>query len=240
MPVAALHDQLMRLGSPAGAGGPARAERLRRFFKTKPGSYGASDQFLGVPVPELRRVAKAHADLARADLAELLDSPFNEERLVALLILRIQYAKADHEGKREIVDFYLRQIPAINNWNLVDLSAPYILGDFAAQTDTALLFPLAASENMWARRIAIVATQALIRKGHYDTTLQLAAQFLNETEDLMHKATGWMLREVGKRDERLLCAFLNQHKNAMPRTMLRHAIERLAPEQRAAYMKRGA
>lgn len=224
----------MRLSSPSGA------ERTRRFFKTNPGSYGANDQFLGVPGPELRRLPKVHADLSQADLEELLASPFNEERLVALLILRLQYTKADHEGKRDIVDFYLRQIPAINNWNLVDLSAPYILGDFAAQTDASLLFPLAASENMWARRIAIVATWALIRKGHSDTTLQLATQFLNEREDLMHKATGWMLREVGKRDEQLLCAFLDQHKNAMPRTMLRYAIERFSPEQRAAYMKRGA
>lgn len=232
MSVKDLQNELYSLGN------PSKAEDTSRFFKTVPGSYGEHDRFLGISVPEIRKLAKTHQTLSEDELSEFLSSSFNDERLLALLILRFQYEKADLESKKAIVNFYIDHISAINNWNLVDLSAPYIVGDFAVQTNADLLFRLAESENMWSRRIAIVASHAFIQNYRYDVTLKLAEQFLQDSEDLMYKATGWMLREVGKRDESVLCSFLDQHREKMPRTMLRCAIERFEEGKRKEYLKR--
>ncbi|GHS93733.1 DNA alkylation repair protein [Alphaproteobacteria bacterium] len=217
-------------------GDPSKAAHLSRFFKTAPGTYGAHDQFLGILVPHVRAIAKAYKDLPFEDCADFLQSSFNEERLLALLILRFQFEKAPPEQQQAIVDFYLRHSEAINNWNLVDLSAPYILGKYAVQSaNSQLLLNLAPAANMWQRRIAIVSSYAFIRRKRYDITLSLAEIFLTDTQELMHKATGWMLREVGKREREALCAFLDQHAAHMPRKMLSYALEHFDKETRQFY-----
>ena len=202
---------------------------LPRFFKTGKGEYGEGDRFLGVVVPNTRKVAKSHKDVSYEVLEWLLESEWHECRLCALLMLIEKYRKCPEEA----VQFYLSHTKGINNWDLVDLSAPYILGDYLiSQTDRSVLTRLSGSSVMWERRIAVVSTLMLIRNGQYDDTMALAEQLLMSRHDLMQKAVGWMLREVGKRDEELLKEFLEKHKSVMPRTMLRYAIERLAPQKR--------
>lgn len=197
---------------------------LPRFFKTGKGEYGEGDKFLGVIVPETRKVAKANKDASYELIEALLESEWHECRLCALLILIEKYKKIPEEA----VQFYLCHLKGINNWDLVDLSAPYILGDYLVnRNDRQILYTLAKSPDMWAQRIAIVSTLMLIRNGQYTDTIALAEQFLTTRHDLIQKATGWMLREVGKRDEPLLVSFLEANSERMPRTMFRYAIEKL-------------
>lgn len=197
---------------------------LPRFFKTGKGEYGEGDKFLGVIVPETRKVAKANKDASYELIEALLESEWHECRLCALLILIEKYKKTPEEA----VQFYLCHLKGINNWDLVDLSAPYILGDYLVnRNDRQILYTLAKSPDMWAQRIAIVSTLMLIRNGQYTDTIALAEQFLTTRHDLIQKATGWMLREVGKRDEPLLVSFLEANSERMPRTMFRYAIEKL-------------
>ena len=206
---------------------------LPRFFKTGKGEYGEGDRFMGVVVPNTRKVAKEHAGVPWEVIEALLESEWHECRLCALLMLVERYRKHP-EGT---VRFYLKHTKGINNWDLVDLSAPYILGrHMTGPADRYILYTLAGSDNMWEQRIAVVSTLALIRDNQFDDTVKLAGMFLDTRHDLMQKAVGWMLREVGKRDERTLTDFLDKHCRQMPRTMLRYAIERLSPEQRAHYM----
>lgn len=197
---------------------------LPRFFKTGKGEYGEGDKFLGVIVPETRKVAKANKNASYELIEALLESEWHECRLCALLILIEKYKKTPEEA----VQFYLCHLKGINNWDLVDLSAPYILGDYLVnRNDRQILYTLAKSPDMWAQRIAIVSTLMLIRNGQYTDTIALAEQFLTTRYDLIQKATGWMLREVGKRDEPLLVSFLEANSERMPRTMFRYAIEKL-------------
>lgn len=197
---------------------------LPRFFKTGKGEYGEGDKFLGVIVPETRKVAKANKDASYELIGALLESEWHECRLCALLILIEKYKKTPDEA----VQFYLCHLKGINNWDLVDLSAPYILGDYLVnRNDRQILYTLAQSPDMWSQRIAIVSTLMLIRNGQYTDTIALAEQFLTTRHDLIQKATGWMLREVGKRDEPLLVSFLEANSERMPRTMFRYAIEKL-------------
>ncbi len=197
---------------------------LPRFFKTGKGEYGEGDKFLGVIVPETRKVAKANKDVSYELIEALLESEWHECRLCALLILIEKYKKTPEEA----VQFYLCHLKGINNWDLVDLSAPYILGDYLVnRNDRQILYTLAKSPDMWAQRIAIVSTLMLIRNGQYTDTIALAEQFMTTRHDLIQKATGWMLREVGKRDEPLLVSFLEANSERMPRTMFRYAIEKL-------------
>ena len=197
---------------------------LPRFFKTGKGEYGEGDKFLGVIVPETRKVAKANKNASYELIEALLESEWHECRLCALLILIEKYKKTPEEA----VQFYLCHLKGINNWDLVDLSAPYILGDYLVnRNDRQILYTLAKSPDMWAQRIAIVSTLMLIRNGQYTDTIALAEQFLTTRHDLIQKATGWMLREVGKRDEPLLVSFLEANSERMPRTMFRYAIEKL-------------
>lgn len=197
---------------------------LPRFFKTGKGEYGEGDKFLGVIVPKTRKVAKANKDASYELIEALLESEWHECRLCALLILIEKYKKTPDEA----VQFYLRHLKGINNWDLVDLSAPYILGDYLVnRNDRQILYTLAKSPDMWAQRIAIVSTLMLIRNGQYTDTIALAEQFMTTRHDLIQKATGWMLREVGKRDEPLLVSFLEANSTRMPRTMFRYAIEKL-------------
>ena len=199
------------------------------FFKTGPGDYGEGDRFRGIRVPQLRALARLHEDLPRDEIAKLLESKWHEDRLVALLILVLQSAEASGREQRSIARFYLEHVEGVNNWDLVDSSAPYILGPALARRPSPIraLTRLARSENIWERRIAILATQHFIRNGRYGETIRLARLLLLDEEDLIQKAVGWMLREVGKRDEARLIRFLKKYAAHMPRTMLRYATERL-------------
>jgi 3-methyladenine DNA glycosylase AlkD len=214
-----------------------KAKVLQRFFKTGPGEYGEGDRFLGIKVPELRRVAKELLQVRWGAVKVLLKSPVHEERLLALLILIGKYSKADEPGKKRIYDLYLKCTPWINNWDLVDLSAEHIVGDFLWQKDKRPLHRLAKSEILWERRIAIVATYHFIKKGAFSETLKISERLLSDKEDLIHKAVGWMLREVGKRDPETEETFLKAHYKSMPRTMLRYAIERFPEAKRQRYLK---
>ena len=206
---------------------------LQRFFKTGKGEYGEGDRFLGVVVPEIRKVAKMFKDASYDVLEVLLESEWHEVRLCALLILREKY---NAEPER-VVEFYLAHTGGINNWDLVDLSAPYVLGRYLVdKEDRSVLYELADSYEMWHQRIAVVATLMLIRNGLYDDTFRLAEMMLQTRYDLMQKAVGWMLREVGKRDQELLCGFLDIYGRKMPRTMLRYAIERFPADIRRYYL----
>src|SRR5215212_6816084 len=219
---------------------PDKAAILQRFFKTGPGEYGEGDVFIGVMVPQSRQVAKKFSQLPLGEVRTLLYSRIHEERLVALLILAWRYnsGSSSREEKEQIVKFYLDNIKQVNNWDLVDLSAPNILGTHLVDRDRSLLYRLAGSENVWERRIAIVATHRFIRNGDFSDTLKIAEMLLQDRHDLIHKATGWMLREVGKRDAAAQEAFLEKHWRVMPQMMLRYAIERLPESKRRRYKKK--
>ena len=218
---------------------PGVARVLQRFFKTGPGEYGAGDVFLGVKVPPVRALAKRCRELPLPGVLELLQSPFHEERLLALLVLVQQYAKGDDALRRQVYGAYLAHTRFINNWDLVDASAHLIVGPhLAGRRTTAPLVALARSASVWERRIAVIATFHFTRRGEFAPTLRLARLLLTDRHDLIHKAVGWMLREVGKRDGDALRGFLDEHYAPMPRTMLRYAIERLAPAERRRYMAR--
>ena len=209
---------------------------LPRFFKTGKGEYGEGDRFLGVIVPNTRKVAKNHKDSPYIVIEMLLESEWHECRLCALLMLIEKYRKEPDEA----VHFYLTHTQGINNWDLVDLSAPYILGDYLKdKTDRNVLYDLAGSSVMWERRIAVVSTLMLIRHGQFDDTIRLAEALIDSKHDLMQKSIGWMLREVGKRDKGLLVQFIEKHKHEMPRTMLRYAIEKFPEPERREFMRKG-
>jgi 3-methyladenine DNA glycosylase AlkD len=217
---------------------PKKAKVLQRFFKTGPGQYGEGDIFLGITVPDSRKVAKKYSNIGLKEVKVLLGSAVHEERMVALLILVQKYKDASGDGKAEIARFYLDNLKWINNWDLVDLSAPSILGSFLMENDRSILHRLARSSSVWERRIAIVSTLQFIRSGEFGDTLKIVQVLLNDDHDLMHKAAGWMLREVGKRDASVEEAFLEKHCRNMPRTMLRYAIERFPEKKRMSYMRR--
>jgi 3-methyladenine DNA glycosylase AlkD len=218
---------------------PETARVLQGFFKTAPGQYGAGDVFLGVKVPPVRALAKRCRDLPPADVLELLRSPYHEERLLALFVLVLRYAKGDGAVRQQVYDLYLANTRFVNNWDLVDVSAHLIVGPhLAGRQGGATLSRLARSASVWERRIAVIATFHFIRRGEHAHTLRLAKLLLGDRHDLMHKAVGWMLREVGKRDGAALRSFLDEHHTAMPRTMLRYAIERFPADERARYMAR--
>lgn len=210
-----------------------KREVLPRFFKTGKGEYGEGDRFMGVVVPDTRKVAKNYNDVSWEVLEALLESEWHECRLCALVILVNRFKKQPDET----LSFYLDHTKGVNNWDLVDLSAPYILGAYLLdKSDREILYVLSASKNMWEQRIAIVSTLMLIRNGQFADTMKLAEGFLNIKHDLMQKATGWMLREVGKRDVGLLTEFLERYKAVMPQTMLRYAIEKFSPELRRYFL----
>ena len=227
---------------------PTRATASARFFKTAPGEYGAGDRFIGVTVPAQRTVARRFRHLPLADIDNLLTSPIHEERLTALILLVSQFNEArrlthPQAVRGRIFRLYLRRRRFINNWDLVDTSAGPILGGWIAEspTDVRLLDRLARSRRLWDRRMAMLATLHSIARGDHRIAIRIATVLVHDREDLMHKAVGWMLREVGKRaSAEALDAFLNQHASTMPRTMLRYAIERLPPSRRSDYMRRQA
>lgn len=220
---------------------PEVAAIAQRFFKTGPGQYGEGDRFRGIKVPVLRQVARRCDGLGLAALERLLASPFHEDRFVALVCMVRRFRRADAAAKTQLARAYLAHVPAhINNWDLVDTSAEHVVGAWLAEEPPArraLLDRLARSPSLWKRRVAIIATLHFIRRGEHADTLRLAAGLLADREDLMHKATGWMLREVGHRDVEALRGFLSTYAPRMPRTMLRYAIEKLSPGERARWMK---
>lgn len=218
---------------------PEQASQLQRFFKTGAGEYGEGDVFVGVKVPPLRAIAKRHRDLPLDEIEKLLDSEVHEHRTVALVILTERAARADIADRRGLCDFYLAHSDRVNNWDLVDISCREIVGGcLLAEGDWSLLSELAASPELWERRIAMVSTWQFIRDGQLQPTFTVAEQLLGDDHDLMHKAVGWMLREAGKRDRSALEAFLDQHVQEMPRTALRYAIERFEPDERAYWLSR--
>lgn len=222
----------------AGLRDPEKARILSRFFKTGKGEYGEGDIFLGITVPEQRRIAIKYQDASFDDLHELLADRIHEHRLVALHILIGKYNKADNSNRISCVEFYLQHIPSINNWDLIDLSAGKILGDHLMDRDKSILYRFAQSESLWQRRIAMMATFAFIRNNRFDDALKIAGILLQDHHDLIHKAVGWMLREIGKRDQPAEEEFLRRHCKVMPRTMLRYAIERFDKKKREFYMQK--
>jgi 3-methyladenine DNA glycosylase AlkD len=211
---------------------PSKAAIMQRFFKTGPGEYGEGDVFLGATVPQSRMVAKSHQSCNLETVSELLHSRIHEERLVGLLILVHKY----DSGEKGIAEFYLKHLGHVNNWDLVDLTAPNILGAHLSNNSRSLLYKLARSKSLWEKRTAIVATYYFIRKNDFGDTLKIAEILLSDDHDLIHKAVGWMLREVGKRDLTALENFLRRNQTKMPRTMLRYAIERLPEKKKKFYM----
>ena len=215
---------------------PERAEFIAPYVGAVPGGYGEGDVLLGIAVPEQRKVAARHRDAPHGELAKLLASPIHERRLVALVILTLRFKRADDAGRQELASFFLEHRDRVNNWDLVDLSARILLHDRVRADPRGLLDPLLASPSLWDRRIAVLATFSLIKDDEFGETLRCAEALLGDDEDLIHKAVGWMLREVGKRDEAALRGFLDRHATAMPRTMLRYSLERLPKDARDRYM----
>jgi 3-methyladenine DNA glycosylase AlkD len=217
---------------------PKKADLLQRFFKTGKGEYGEGDVFLGIKVPIQRKLANKYKTLPVADLQILLNSKIHEQRLVALFILMHQYKKADAVGRQEIVNFYLNNTKNINNWDLIDLSAPRLLGDYLLDKPRKLLYTLSRSNSIWEKRIAVLSTFAFIKNAQFDDSLKIGETLLQDHHDLIHKGVGWMLREIGKKDQAIEEAFLKKHYKKMPRTMLRYAIEKFDEQKRKFYMKK--
>ena len=216
---------------------PKTASFLQGYFKTGPGQYGEGDKFRGIKVPVIRKIVRKARRLSMEDVISLLTSPWHEDRLLALLIWVDQFIKGDEEEQEKIYRSYLDKSHHINNWDLVDLSAPTIIGGYLWGRDRSILFDVARSQNLWDRRMAVLATFFFIRNNDFDDSLRISEILQNDSEDLIHKAVGWMLREIGKRDPKKEESFLKKYYKDMPRTMLRYAIERFPEERRQAYLK---
>lgn len=216
---------------------PAQAIILQRFFKTGKGDYGEGDVFYGIKVPVQRSIAKQFKDLGFDDLRVLILSAIHEERLIAAFILVEQFKKGNEQLRKSIFDFYLKHRKGINNWDLVDLSAPKIIGEYLLNKKKDLLYKFARSEDLWEKRISILSTFTFIRNGMFEDTLEISKILLKDEHDLIHKAVGWMLREVGKRDIKTEEKFLKIHYKIMPRTMLRYAIEKFPEKKRKSYLE---
>jgi 3-methyladenine DNA glycosylase AlkD len=217
---------------------PKKREIYQRFFKTSKGEYGEGDLFLGISVPQLRAISKKYQEICLADLQKLLSNKIHEYRTIALFILILKYKKTDLKEREKIVKVYLKNTKNINNWDLVDCSAHHILGNFLLNKDKSILYKLAKSKNLWERRIAIISCFEFIRNNQFKDVLKLSQILLLDDHDLIHKAVGWMLREVGKRDQSIEEEFLEKNYKKMPRTMLRYAIERFDEDKRQFYLKK--
>ncbi len=217
---------------------PEKAKVLQRFFKTGPGQYGEGDVFLGITVPEQRKIAKKYVNISLAELSKSIKSKYHEVRLTSFIILTYKFEKATPEEQKEIFDFYINHKQYANNWDLIDVTAHKVIGRYLLDKDKSLLHALAQSDNLWDRRISILATFWFIHKNQFTDSLEIAEILVNDKHDLIHKAVGWMLREIGKRDQPLEEQFLQQHYKTMPRTMLRYAIEKFSSEKRAYYMQK--
>ena len=226
-----IHRRLQELGN------QGRAIVLQRFFKTGPGEYGEGDVFLGIRVPELRKLAKIYQHITIKEAGQILNSSIHEQRLLALFILVRKYLRGNEIQRKAIYDLYLKNTRFVNNWDLVDGSAGHIVGAFLMGKDKKPLYRLSKSKNLWERRISIMATFHFIKQDQFSETFRIAKTLLTDEEDLIHKAVGWMLREVGKRHMPAEEKFLKEHYRKMPRTMLRYAIERFPETKRQMYLK---
>ena len=215
-----------------------KREIFPKFFKAGKGEYGEGDRFLGVTVPNIRAIAKLHKDISIEEIRDLIQSEWHEVRLCALIIMVEKSKKKDEALRKELFNLYLSQTKRINNWDLVDLSCRFIIGEYLLDKSRNILYQLAQSPLLWDNRIAIVSTYAFIRKGQLEDTYALSDLMMQHSRDLMHKAIGWMLREAGKRDSERLYDYVMSHRADMPRTMLRYAIEKFSPKERAILMKR--
>ncbi len=215
---------------------PEQAKILQKFFRTGKDEYAEGDIFLGIKVPVQRGIAKKYTGLSLPKIQRLLDSKVHEHRLIGLIILNQKFKNANQEDKGNIFNFYLKNTKKINNWDLVDFSAPKIVGAFLLDQDKKILYELTKSENLWDRRIAIISTFYFIKQEKFADTLAISELLLDDRHDLIHKAVGWMLREVGKKEQEILEDFLKQHYKKMPRTMLRYAIEKFEKEKRKKYL----
>ena len=231
MRVKTIHNDLMLLAN------KEIAKHSQRFFKTGKGEYGESDIFLGIRVPVLRKLVNKYRGISLEEVSKLLHSKFHEERLLAVLMLVQLFKTGGDEEQKQICCLYLENTKFINNWDLVDISAGNIVGAYLYEKDREPLFRLVKSQNLWERRISIISTFHFIRNYDFDDTLKIAEILLNDKEDLIHKAVGWMLREVGKRELEIEEEFLQEHYQEMPRTMLRYAIERITEARRKMYLK---
>ena len=216
-----------------------KREIFPKFFKAGKGEYGEGDRFLGVTVPNIRAIAKLHKDISLDEIRDLMQSEWHEVRLCALLIMVEKSKKKDEALRQQLFDLYLSQTERINNWDLVDLSCRFIIGEYLLDKSRDILYQLAQSPLLWDNRIAIVSTYAFIRKAQLEDTYALSDLMMHHPHDLMHKAIGWMLREAGKRDTNRLYNYVMSHRADMPRTMLRYAIEKFSPAERSILMKRG-
>ncbi len=216
---------------------PVQAANLQRFFKTGPGEYGEGDRFIGLRVPQIRSLVKQLGVVPLDIIKSLLKSPIHEERMLALLLMIKRYQNADMAGRAALYRLYLDSTAYINNWDLVDLTASRIVGAWLHPRSRRPLYTLAKSDSLWERRIAVIATFHFIAQGEFEDSLKIAKRLLRDPHDLIHKAVGWMLREVGKRDRKTEEAFLKQHYRTMPRTMLRYAIEHFPEKRRQAYLR---
>lgn len=214
-----------------------KAQVLQRFFKTGPGEYGEGDLFLGIKVPQLRKLAKEYEGIALKEAKQLLRSSIHEQRLLALLILIRKFSKGDVGARKRIYELYLRNTQYINNWDLVDVSAEHVVGAYLMERNKEQLYRLAKSDSLWERRISILSTFHYVKHNEFSETLKISKMLLSDEEDLIHKAVGWMLREVGKRHLSTEEKFLRAHYKMMPRTMLRYAIERFPEPKRQRYLK---
>lgn len=228
-----LMDELVNLQD------PSTQKVVQYFFKTEKGQYGEGDKFLGIKVPVVRATTKPYIHkIAAVEVEHLLRSEYHEVRLAGLLVWVNQYKKLkDEAARKEIVDLFLKNTRYVNNWDLVDLSCEFIVGEYLLDKPADVLFALAKSESLWEQRIAIISTLTFIRNGRYDDTLALCEGFLDHQHDLIHKASGWCLREIGKRDEATLRQFLEEHAHVMPRTMLRYSIEKMGEADRRYFME---
>lgn len=215
---------------------PEKAAFLPKFFKTGPGQYGEGDQFIGVVVPNQRKIAKKYKNLPLAEIQKLIISPIHEHRLTSLFILVHQFQKGDGNKQKEIYEFYLKNKHQVNNWDLVDSSAHKIVGAYLLNKDRSILYELAHSPNLWDRRIAMISCFAFTDQEDFEDALAIADILVNDEHDLIHKAVGWVLREVGKKDQRVEEEFLMKHYKTMPRTMLRYAIEKFTRQKRDFYL----
>jgi len=230
--LAELKNELQQLAE------PKQQQILQGFFKTGKGEYGEGDIFLGIKVPVQRSLSKKYQTLSVTDIQALLQSKFHEYRFTALILLITHYNKADNHQKSKLFDFYLHNTKHINNWDLVDISAPHIVGDYLLDKPRDILYQLASESNLWEKRIAMIATMTFIKNNEFQDCLQLAEILIDDEHDLIHKAVGWMLREVGKRDKMIEEQFLNKYYKQMPRVMLRYAIEKFDDDKRKFYLRK--
>ena len=217
---------------------PEKAKIYARFFKTGKGQYGEGDKFLGLTVPDQRKLAQKYVYLNFEEIKQLLYSKYHEHRLTGFFILCYKYQKSNAKEKDKIIEFYLMHKHRGNNWDLIDCVSDKLLGKHILEKDKSILYDLAKSESLWDRRIAIISTFEFIRNKKFKDTKKIAEILMNDKHDLIHKAAGWMLREMGKRDEKELIKFLDKHYRKMPRTMLRYAIERLSEKKKVFYMRK--